>query len=112
MLQRGALEACLDDLRRADAEGDPQPDANCRLAEAIAHAEAACDLAPQNPEFALHAAALLASRRRCDEAAALALHAAASSRDGRTAIDSAEVLLRCERADDAAALLSCVAAGA
>src|SRR5215207_8967884 len=118
MLQRGGLEACLDELRRADAlfHQDRREEAvecirrafphaqhdaallqlcawvfsNCgcheeaaagyrrlielcpdwidghrhassalsvigRLDEAIAHAEAACDLAPQNPEFALHA---------------------------------------------------------
>src|SRR5215207_9001861 len=165
MLQRGGLEACLDELRRADAlfHQDRREEAvecirrafphaqddaallqlcawvfsNCgcheeaasayrrlielcpdwidghrhassalsvigRLDEAIAHAKAACDLAPQNPEFALHAAALLATRRRCGEAAALALRAAASARDASTVIDAAEVLLRCERADDAA----------
>src|SRR5829696_6173253 len=37
MLQRGGREACLDDLRRADAAGDPRPAANCRLAEALFH---------------------------------------------------------------------------
>jgi hypothetical protein len=37
MLERGALEACLDELRRADAAGDPRPAANCRLAGALFH---------------------------------------------------------------------------
>lgn len=40
-----------------------------RIDEAIAHAAAACELAPHNAEFALHAGSLLLAARRHDEAA-------------------------------------------
>jgi ABC-type polysaccharide/polyol phosphate export permease/Flp pilus assembly protein TadD len=81
------------------------------LDEAIAHAVQASDLAPQNPEFALHAGSLLGTARRDDEAARYLERAAAlTPGDSRLAINRAELLLRSGRADAAAELLHGAAA--
>ena len=78
-----------------------------RVDEAIASATTAAILAPDNPEFALHAAALLSDRGRVDEAAEWAIRAVAAVQGGElgAVIDAAEVLMRCGRAEDAASLL-------
>ena len=78
-----------------------------RVDEAIASATTAAILAPDNPGFALHAAALLSDRGRVDEAAEWAMRAVAAVQGGElgAVIDAAEVLMRCGRAEDAASLL-------
>jgi ABC-type polysaccharide/polyol phosphate export permease/Flp pilus assembly protein TadD len=83
-----------------------------RIDEAIAPAMTAATLAPGNPEFTLHVAALLADRCRVEEAADWAMRAVAAAdgrelgpRDVGPVIDAAEVLMRCGRAEEAASLL-------
>lgn len=122
-----------------------------RIDEAIADGATASDLAPHNPEFALHIGTLLLNAGRYAEAAryldravalepdnaralcelsaachalghsgeavALALRAGAltgggAAGDDRIAIDAAELLMNCGRADAAAELLRSAAAGA
>jgi capsular polysaccharide transport system permease protein len=77
-----------------------------RLEEAIAHAMAASDLAPQDSEFALHGGSLLLAAGRFGEAADMALRAATVAPANPTIVtDAAELLIRCGRIDDAAELL-------
>jgi Flp pilus assembly protein TadD len=90
-----------------------------RVDEAIAPAITAAALATDNPEFALHLAALLADRRRDDEAAEWAAYAGALAQRGEPGggglggvNDAAEVLMRCGRAEEAARLLRQAASGA
>src|SRR3954451_12483822 len=78
-----------------------------RVDGAIASATTAALLTPDNPEFALHAAALLSDRGRIDKAAEWAMRAVAAVQGGElgAVIDPPEVLMRCGRAEDAASLL-------
>jgi tetratricopeptide (TPR) repeat protein len=80
---------------------------------AIAHAQKACELAPDDAEFALHAAALLTSARRFQEAAAY-LDRALAFAGGypHTIADAAELLMRGGRVETAAALLASCDCGA
>lgn len=78
--------------------------------EAIEHAIAACDAAPSDAEYALHAATLLLAAGNQEAAAAFAEDAAAiAADDHRLATDAAELLMQCDRVDDAAGLLAEVA---
>jgi capsular polysaccharide transport system permease protein len=76
---------------------------------AIAHALVASNGVPDNPEFALHAAALLLAADRHGEAAAFAERAAASGANG-SVVDAAEILMRCGRIATAAEHLAGAAA--
>lgn len=81
------------------------------LDEAIGYATTACERAPDRPEFALHAAALLLDAGYPDRAAPLAERAAAlAGDDPDTAADAAELLMRANRLNEAAELLHRAAA--
>ena len=77
-----------------------------RLDEAIAEATIASDRMPHCGEIALHAGRLLADAGRDAEAAGYLDRALALGEfEGEAAIDTAELLMRCGRAEDAATLL-------
>lgn len=85
--------------------------------EAIAAATTAAALKPDDPEFALNAAVLLAEQHRVEEAADWVMRAVAAAQeatDGNldTVIDAAELLMRCAGAEAAASLLRRASAGA